>query len=592
MKKFFSTLLASILGTLIALGICTLFFMGMVGSLLAFTQSPAPIIPDNAILEIDLQTTVGEQTIEDAFDFSEILPKGLSSGSENSLGILPAVKAIRMAAEDPAIKMISIVSTGLSSGISISKAEELRSAIRYFHESGKPVIAYGTNFSQGQYYLASAADKIYSHHQAMNDMKGISTSIFFLKDLLDKLGINVQLIRHGKYKSAGEQFIANDISAANREQNEAMLKALWKEISESICQSRSIPAEEFEKMIDNLELNSADDMLKNGLIDGIMTMDEMNDEYCKLFGVENENELKTVSLSDYAKAKVKDNFKAKDKIAIIYADGEIVDGNGTDGIAGKRFASIVKKAREDKNIKGVLLRVNSPGGSAQAAEFIREELRLLNEEKPVVASFGDYAASGGYWISAECDKIFTNNTTLTGSIGVFSMIPEIGSALRKNLHVNPVSISTHKHSDMLSLMRPFDKAETAYMQNSVEQIYGQFLNIVSNGRNIPEKEVDNIAQGRVWAGSEAIGIRLADKKGGLIDALDYLANICELEDYRIVAMPAGLSKMEKLMNSMNQAKGNLDILANPELIRQKITESFRENNGIYARIPYVYEFRF
>lgn len=590
MKKFFATLLASILGTFIALGLCSILFMGMIGSMLAFTQTPPTTVPDSAILEINLKTSIGEQTTEETLDISSLLPTNLISTSQDKLGILEAVKAIRIAAKDPAIKMVNIVNTEMGGSISIAKAEELRDALEYFHESGKPVVAYATNFSQVGYYLASVADKIYTHSMSTNELIGLSSKIFFLKDILDKVGVNVQLIRHGKYKSAGEQFIANDISKANREQNEAMLTALWNEMASSICKSRNITEDKFNSLINNLEIGTADKLLANGLIDGILTMDEMNKKLCELFEVEDEKDLVSINLDKYAKAKVKENYEVKDKIAIIYADGEIVDGKGTEKIAGLRFASLIKKAREDKNIKGVVLRVNSPGGSAQAAEIIRNELRLLNAEKPVVASYGDYAASGGYWISAECDKIFTNNTTLTGSIGVFSMIPEFGSVIRKKLYVNPVSINTHKHADMLSLMRPFDKAETDFMQGTVEVVYDQFLKVVSEGRKMTEKDVDEIAQGRVWAGSEALVNHLADAKGGLYEAIEYTAKLCELEEYRTIAFPTVQSSMEKLMSSFNQAKVNIDLLSDPTALYNATIKSIKESNGIYARLPYIYEF--
>ncbi len=339
-----------------------------------------------------------------------------------------------------------------------------------------------------------------------------------------------------------------------------------------------------------MEITTANELKKAGLVDDTVTRDSLSTIMCELFGVEKEKDLKMVTLEDYAKARIKPNLKAKEKIAIIYANGEITQGKGEE-VSSDKFANIISDVRKDTTIKSVVFRVNSPGGDAVAAEIIRKELLLLKAEKPVIVSYGDYAASGGYWISADGDKIFTNNMTLTGSIGVFSMVPSFGKIVKEKGHINIVQIKSNDHADMFSLMRPMDKVEVGAMQKSVEIVYDSFLNIVSNGRAMTIEEVDKIAQGRVWAGSDALNIKLADTKGGLIDAINYAANISSLEKYRIVEYPKVKTGMEKIMDLMNSSQTSIENISNPDKIVERIYQSLKEENGkVYARIPWIYKF--
>jgi protease IV len=586
MKNFFKTLLASFLGFFLAIIACSLFSFAVFGSLAASLSEETVMVPESAILKINFTKSIAEQQVEIPFDFSSISPAAASSGA--SIGLLQVIQAIDYAATDPAIKLIYINPTKISAGM--THVEEVREALLRFRNSGKPIISYCENYTQFGYYLSSVSDKIYTHPMGSNELLGISSSLMFFKDILDKLGVDVQLIRHGKYKSAGEMFVNNQISESNREQNQAMIDALWKNISESVCSSRNIDVNIFNTKINNLEITTANELKKAGLVDDTVTRDSLSSIMCELFGVEKEKDLKMVTLEDYAKARIKPNLKVKEKIAIIYANGEIAQGKGEE-VSSDKFANIISDVRKDTTIKSVVFRVNSPGGDAVAAEIIRKELLLLKAEKPVIVSYGDYAASGGYWISADGDKIFTNNMTLTGSIGVFSMIPSFGKIVKEKGHINIVQIKSNDHADMFSLMRPMDKVEVGAMQKSVEIVYDSFLNIVSNGRAMTVEEVDKIAQGRVWAGSDALNIKLADTKGGLIDAINYAANISSLEKYRIVEYPKVKTGMEKIMDLMNSSQTSIENISNPDKIVERIYQSLKEENGkVYARIPWIYKF--
>lgn len=580
--KFLKSLLAAILGSFIALGLLFLLAVGMIGALMPAEETVT--VAPSSILRIELSSPIGEQTVSDPLDLSSVLP--VSTGS-SSVGILDAVRAIDYAATDPAIKFIYLTDCGYSSGISYM--EELRGALERFRASGKPVIAYGDNFSFGGYYLASVADKIYADEFASNNILGVATTIVFLKDVLDRFGVEMQLIRHGKYKSAGEQFIASDISEANREQNQAMVDALWQAAAGSICESRGISLTDLDRMVNNLELNTAQDMVEAGLVDELCTVNGMEENLRTLAGAEKLKDVKMIPLDKYIKARIKTNYKAKDKIAIIYADGQI-NPNGSDGITEEKFQPIIRDLRADSSVKAVVLRVNSPGGSVQPAEIIRTELELLQQEKPLIVSYGTMAASGGYWISAGADKIYSNSTTLTGSIGVFSMLPSLEKTFKDIARVNPVTVRSHAHADMGSMTRKLDRQETAAFQEQVEMIYDHFINLVAEGRGMTPARVDEIAQGRVWCGSEALGIGLVNEIGGLKDALDYAAVSADLKDYRIEAWPKVKNSLEKLMEGFGSASTAVESFSDPEKFMETLFKSLKAEKGIYARVPYIYYF--
>ena len=589
MKSFFKTLFATFIGSSIALMVCFFLFLGIIGSIAALGSKESSVsVPTSAVLKIDFSQPITERGNEDPF-------AGLSSLSfeteQKSMALLPALQAIEKAATDPAIKFLYMNLSSLNTGM--AQLEEIRDAVKRFRESGKAVIAYASNYSQGAYYMATAADKIYIQREGNAMIFGIGTRIMFFKDLLDKLGVEVQLIRHGKFKAAAEQFIASNISEANRKQNQEMIDSVWETWTTSICESRDISVEEFNSLVDNLKLGNAESLIENKLVDEAVTTQEMTDKLCSLFGVEKEKDLEMITLDKYAKAVIKPNLKTSDKIAVIYADGEITM-SGNEGITASEFCPMISKIKADSSIKAVVLRVNSPGGDAQAAEMINTELQLLRNEKPVIVSFGDYAASGGYWISAKSDYIFTDKTTLTGSIGVFSLMMNVGKGLKKHLNINVAELGTNRHSNMMSGMNPLDKDEQEYMQNFVEDVYTGFTELVAEGRELNIDYVDSIAQGRVWTGSEAVNLKLADKIGGITEAIQYAAVFAGLDNYRTVEYPTVKSSIDKFMEMINGTSASADILPEPFRELGKAYGMLTEEKGIknYARVPLIYEFQY
>ena len=483
------------------------------------------------VLKIDFKNPIAERVAgSSSFDIMSIV-----QGNPGSVTLLSYVKAIDAAAEDKNISMIYMTPENISAGT--AQLEEIRAALERFRKSGKPIVAYCENFGNASYYLASVADKIVLDPASESMITGLGSQMIFLKDLFDALGVDMQLIRHGKYKSAGEMYTRSSSSPENRLQNEELINSIWNTMSSQIAASRGFTQEQLNGWVENLDLCTADDYKEKGLIDETWYKDELENYLCEQNGVKKISEVGFVKINKYA-SKVKKGNR-KNRIAVVYADGEIVNSGSNSDIVGSRMANTLKKVREDKKIKAVVFRVNSPGGSAQAAEVIRHEIQLLRAEKPVIVSFGDYAASGGYWISAESDYIFSDNNTITGSIGVFGLVPSIGNAIRKNLKVTIETLGTSSHSDMMTGMRMMDESEVEYMQRQIEKIYDDFTGLVSNGRGMSKDSVDAIGQGRVWSGADAMKIGLVDSKGGLQDAIDYAADKMGWgkKDYRISQYP-------------------------------------------------------
>ena len=582
MKEFFKMTLATVAG-LFVFGLAALFIMiAMVGALATLGES-TPVMPEKGVLALDMSTITLAEQDQEADPFASLTGGDQATAS---IGIYNAIQAVNAAAEDPAVAFIYMKPDGVVSGL--AGIEEFRTALKEFRNSGKAIVSYMENPTNAGYYLASVSDKIYmtSNIGSMNMFSGLSSQMFFLKDALDRLGINVQLIRHGKYKSAGETFVRSSSSKENLEQNEAMIDSMWKSLADEITEARGITTEELNGMLNNLELVLPEDFLEKGLVDELLTRHELEQKLCDLYVAEDIEDVKTISLPDYIKVKKKVNLKATDKVAVIYANGDIVDGNGKQNVAGNRFADIISDVRKDTTVKAVVLRVNSPGGSVMASEMIQKELALLRENVPVIASYGDYAASGGYWISANCDKIYANATTLTGSIGVFSMIPDFSRTLNDKLHVNITAVNSNRHADMMGMMRPLDVKETAYLQASVEKVYETFTELVAQGRDMTVPEVDAIAQGRVWTGSEALGIGLVDEIGTIQDAIEYAAFSIEgvesLDDVQIVEYPKPLSTIDILLESF----GTETSIAGIDI--DQLNRSFGK---AYARLPYVIDIK-
>lgn len=603
-KEFVKWVLAVLCGLFIW-GIVKFFmFFMMLGSMIAsaasFSGGSGAVIPKEGVLLMDMSKfEITEQT-------QESNPLTSIQGREIALvGLNDAVKAIHKAAEDPGVQYILVKTDGAST--SLTKLEELRKALTDFRKSGKAVIAYGEAFTSGSYYLASVADKIYTtrHHGGNNFMLGISGSMLFLKDLLDKLGVNYQLIRHGKYKSAGEMYVKNAPSPENMEQNQAMIDSMWETVAAETAGSRGVSVDSLNYFIDHLSIALPEDMVNHNLADEALSVEEYKGKLADLAGKDSYKDVKFIPFCDYAAAKATPNLTVKKNIAVIYANGNILEQDDPNNISGDRFAGIIAKVRADSTVKAVVFRVNSPGGTVLAASKIKEEIDLTRAVKPVIASYGDYAASGGYWISNSCDHIFSNATTLTGSIGVFSAIPEFGKTLKDIAHVNMVPVKSHKHSDMLSLTRPFDAGETAWMQVYVDDIYNSFVSIVAQGRDMTFEAVDEIAQGRVWTGADALKIGLVDEIGTLEDAIKYAASMAgdaDIENWGIASYPKPLTIMEQLLQQFGKTTNPEEAMANAlagtplEGVAKNLLDwqrSWAKGQGdlVFARMPFEIEVR-
>ena len=592
MKEFLKMTLAAMLGFLIVSVVMTIFSFALLGSLAALGSSE-PVMPRSAVLKLDMSTIALTEQSADSNPFEMLQKEGVTK-----VGIWNAIQAIDAAAADPAVSYIYMKPDMLMTS-GMAEVEELRSALENFRSSGKAIISYMENPTNAGYYLASVSDRIYmtSYEGGMTMLTGLSTQVIFLKDILDKLGVNVQLIRHGKYKSAGEMYIRNSISPENRKQNQELVNSIWNSWTSQMAASRGLSQERLNAMINGLELNFPQDYLENGLVDELVTQAQLMDKFCTLSMVEKFEDVKMISLQDYIKISVKPNLKAKGKIAVIYASGNIVDGKDRNNVDGDRFAAIISGVRRDSTVKAVVFRVDSPGGSVLASEKIKNEIDLLREVKPVIASYGNYAASGGYWISNSCDRIFTNASTLTGSIGVFSMLPDFSGTLKDIAHVNITTISSNEHGDMYSGLRPLSDSETAYMQASVEKIYDKFTATVAEGRNLEVPYVDSIAQGRVWAGSDAAEIGLADGIGTIKDAIMYAAGaagngMADLSAWQIVEYPKPMTTMEILMESLGGSSASVFEGTPLENVEKAFSDWKADESGkVYARLPYEMSIR-
>ena len=589
MKEFTKTVLAVICGIVVLRILRILFFFLFLGS--ALVSGGGSGLPKSGVLDLDMGAfTLAEQS-------QEAVPDWMSMSLEMTVpvGVHDAVQAIRTAATDPAVKYILLRPDNLSAGM--ADLEELRAALSAFRTGGKAVIAYTENPGNGSYYLASAADKVFmgSQHGGTPQLIGLSGQMIFVKDLLDKLGVKVQLIRHGKFKSAGEMFIRGSASPENREQNQVMINSAWKAYSAAMAGGRGLSEETFNELVDQLALNFPEDFLRAGLVDELVDHETLLQRLCTLAQVEDAKKLKLIPFADYVADRI-DALPGRNNVAVIYANGEIIEGKELQEVASDRFVKEIDRVRKDKSVKAVVLRVNSPGGSVSASEKIRAALDVLQKEKPLVASMGNYAASGGYWIANGCQKVYANATTVTGSIGVFSMIPEF-SAVTGKVGVAIETVGSNKHSDMFSLMRPFDSAELAYMQASVEDIYERFVGLVATSRDLEPARVDEIAQGRVWMGADALELGLVDEIGTLEDAIAYAAALADLhssDEYKVVGYPRPLTFAEQMLASFGKSQEEPSILSGTPFagMGRALQELKKQQPGIvYARLPYAFDIR-
>jgi protease IV len=589
MKSFLKYTLATITGIIVT---SILFFIVMLASLSALVASgDKPVsISENSILVLKAGVEIPDRGNEDPFSGIDLVNMTFTPVP----GLNEILRNISKASADDKIKGILIENGLLPSGWATTG--EIRNALLRFKESGKFVISYSDYIlTQQCYYLSSAADKIYINPGSMVDFKGLSGEVMFYKKALDKLGIEVQVTRHGKFKGAVEPFILDKLSNENREQIKDYVGSIWNNVIADISASRGIPAEKLNLLADNLSGNIASTALDNKLVDGVIYRNELQDTLKFLSGIDKEKDLNMVSMSKYSKVPDPDkNVSAKNKIAVIYASGTIVTGKGReDNIGGNYYAEIIRKQRLDTTVKAIVLRVNSPGGSAIASDIMWQELELSAKAKPVVVSMGNYAASGGYYISAPATKIYASPNSVSGSIGVFGLLPNAGELLEKKLGLSTEIINTNKNSDFPSVYRPMNGYEKEVMQMSIEKIYSDFVSRVSMGRKMSFESVDSIGQGRVWSGISAKKIGLVDEIGGLNDAIKGAAQLANLEKYSLRELPVIEDRYARILSQlggdikMNLLKNELGESAK----YFNMVEEIRDLSGIQARLPYFLEIR-
>ena len=494
---------------------------------------------------------------------------------------------IEKARTDDRIKGVYLNSPFVNAGL--SQTEEIRNKLLDFKKSGKFIISYAENYSQNGYYLSSIADEIFLNPEGIVELKGFSAQIIFFKGLLEKLDIEAQVIRHGKFKSAIEPFILDKMSKANREQISLLLTTISDNILDSIASQRGLTLSKVEELADNLELNTAANCLENNFVDALVYQDELENKLKSKLG--EKAKLQLISLSKYNNAKVEKQGKiSRDKIAIIYATGEINSGKGDlKSIGSETTAKAIKEAREDERVKAIVLRVNSPGGSALASDVIWRETTLAKAEKPLVISMGDLAASGGYYIACAADTIVANPTTITGSIGVFGLAVNLQHFYKNKLGITIDTVNTHKHADM-GVNRALTAFEKAKIQEIIEDIYATFIEHVAEGRNMSTAAVDDIAQGRVWTGYDAKRLGLVDVLGGLETAIDIAADLAELSDYRLVSLPKKEDPLETFIKEITGEESKY--IANYLGIDRKFVKSVEnllKGEKIKARMPFILE---
>ena len=585
--NFLRNLLAAIIGSLIAFGI--MLFMFMIFVSLVGSAEDGVVIDKNSILELKLQ-----KPIKDYVGNSDVDPfSGLFGQSQ---GLDEILHAIKVAKDDGDIRGISINNNFIMAGLAQTQA--IRKALVDFKESGKFVYTYGDFFLQKDYYLASVSDSIFLNPVGGMDFKGLSTEVLFYKDLQEKTGVKMEVIRHGKYKSAVEPFLANEMSEANRTQIKELISSIWNTMVLDIANGRNISEQNLNIIADTLGGRSPKYAKASGLVDDILFYDQYENKLKKAISLNPGDEINYISIDDYTKRSNKKSiYKGKDKIAVVFAQGEIFYGEGGPDIIGQGIITkAIVKARDDESVKAIVFRVNSPGGSALTSDIIWREIELAKEKKPIVVSMGNVAASGGYYIAVGANKIFAEPTTITGSIGVFGTIPNINE-LAADIGINAEQVGTNKNSVGYSLFEPMTDSFRNVIQEGVEQTYETFLDRVAQGRNISIAQADSMAQGRVWSGVDAKRLGLIDELGNLDDAIAAAAELAELESYGIKKYPKYKTGFEKFMEDIGGVKSKIGQnfikeeigVETYELLNQM--KSIMEQKGIQAKMPFVMDIK-
>ncbi len=604
MRQFLKFMLASMLGTfLIGLVLIMLFFgfLAALGSAFSMESKPTSV-SNNTVLRIKLNQPIVDRGNKDGINFDFGPFKGTSK-----LGLDDILDNIEKAKHDDRIKGIFMDLGMVDAGLTTLK-EVRDKLIEFKAESGKPIVAYADMYTQKTYYLASVADQVYMVPQGDLDMRGLRSEMMFYTGLFEKLGVEIQFIRgsDNKFKSFGEAFTRKDMSPANKMQVSTMLNGIWSNYITEVGAQRGLDTAKVNAIAAGMLVRKAEDAVTHGLVDSLLYRDQVLAGLKQRMGLDADKEIKFVGLSDYTKAYVakakptKDASEVstkRDKIAMVYAQGDIMDGESSDGsVGGATLSDAIRKARMDTTVKAIVLRVNSPGGSGLASDVIWREVMLAKAVKPVVVSMGDVAASGGYYISAPASKIFAEPTTITGSIGVFGMIPNMKGFFNDKLGLTFDGVQTHKYAGMMTVYRPLTEEEKGIIQGFIDNFYATFTQRVAEGRGMQVAQVDSIGQGRVWTGVDAKRIGLVDELGGLEAATAEAARMAHLEkgEYRIVGYPEQKDIFQEIRESLNiQARSWLATEAFGEdaemLHRFEQVKKARNITGIQARMPFEME---
>jgi protease-4 len=599
MKQFFKFMFASMLGTFVA--VFALFFVfiliiaAAIGSAIGDLDNASKVteVKDNSILKVDLNRPIVDRGPDQVFKldfgpFSSVSPIGLDQIVENleKAQTDDKIEGILLDATFPAVGMASL--------------EEIRTALENFKASGKWIVSYGEMYSQSGYYLSSVADEIYVYPEGAIDFRGLSTNIAFLKGMFDKIGVEMQVIRgsNNKFKSAVEPFMYSEMSDANRLQTEKWITSLWNNMLSGISASREIEQGTLSSLANNYSIQTVDDAVNQKLVSAAKYSDEVEEILKQKTETESGEDLNFVTLQKYLNAPgKKDSGKfvpgyKKDKIAVIYASGNINSGEGNEEeIGSDTYAEALRTARLDTTVKAIVLRINSPGGSALASDVIWRETTLARAAKPLVVSMGDVAASGGYYIACGANKIFAMPGTITGSIGVFGLIPNMKGLFNDKMGITFDGVQTGEYASFPEVTRPLSKGEYGILQKSVDRTYGQFLEVVASGRGLSTAQVDSIGQGRVWSGVDALGIGLVDELGNLEDAIAAAAELAEIEDYTITKLPKRKDPFQALIDDLTgmgaQSLLRMQLGGDEALLEQfQYVQKVRKMEGVQAVLPY------
>lgn len=578
MKSFFKMVFASMLGLFLSF---ILFFLFIVILVSAGSDSDKVEIKDNSILHLTLTGPIPDRSSDNPFSSF-----GFDGLGETPMGLNDVLDNLDKAAANPSVKGIFLDLTNLSTGI--ATIEEIRNALIDFKKSGKFIYAYSEVFSQPTYYLATAADKIYLHPTGLAELKGLRSEILFFKGTLDKLGVEPLVFRHGKFKSAVEPFIQDKLSDSNREQVRTFLFSIWNHMLKGIASGRKLSEDELRKVSSELLVTNAPAAKQYKLVDDLKYRDEVLEMLKTKTGAESIDKLELVTLNDIKDSEDTREKRKGDKIAVVYAEGDIVDGEGQDGQIGSVDCSkAIRKARLDEKVKAIVLRVNSPGGSALASETIWREVVLTKKVKPVIVSMGNLAASGGYYIAAPADVIVASPNTITGSIGVFGLFFN-GKGFANQLGVTIDTVKTTPMADIMSSSRGVTPREAEIIQAEIERIYDNFITRVAEGRKMSKADVDSIAQGRVWTGADAKRLKLVDEFGGLERAIELAAQKAKLDNYRIMELPFVKDPLEKILDKIGGKSKDaaIESVLGESYKYYKQVERVKNMRNYQTRMPY------